>query len=89
MIILVFPDVAVELNLRRRKNQLSKSLKMQKELRFGNYGGAYVDDNIVSRKLPRIEVQPIIWYFYLITIHNFLLEDAITIPETIPPSRII
>ena len=48
-----------------------------------------VHSDIVPRKLPRVEVQPIIWYLDLISVDDFLLEDTISVTQAIPPSRII
>ena len=47
----------------------------------------YVYDNIVSWKLPRIEVKPVIGNLDLVTIHDFLLEDTVSISQPISPSR--
>jgi hypothetical protein len=86
MIVLVFPDVAVEVNLGRISFSV---VDLFETAALSNDRSAYVNDDIVSWELPRIKIQPVIWYFYLISVHNFLLEDAITIPETITPSGII
>lgn len=40
-------------------------------------------------KFPRVEVQPIIWYLYLISVDNLLLEDAISVPQAISPGRVV
>lgn len=40
----------------------------------------------MSWKLPGIKVQPIIGNFDLITIDNLLLEDTISVSQTITPS---
>ena len=48
-----------------------------------------VDSYIVPRKLPRVEIQPIVWNFDLISIHNLLLEDTISITESVAPCRIV
>ena len=48
-----------------------------------------VHSDIVSGELPRVEVQPIIWYFYLVSVDNLLLEDTISVTQAISPSRIV
>ena len=48
-----------------------------------------VHGDIVSGKFPRVEVQPIVRYLYLISVDNFLLKDTISITQAISPGRII
>ena len=48
-----------------------------------------VHSDIVPGKFPRVEVQPIIWYFYLESVDNLLLEDTISVTQAISPSRVI
>ena len=48
-----------------------------------------VHRDIMPRKFPRIEVQPIIWYLYLVAVDNFLLENTISISQAISPGRVI
>lgn len=48
-----------------------------------------VHSDIVPREFPRVEVQPIIWYLYLISVDDFLLKDAVSITQTISPGGII
>lgn len=48
-----------------------------------------VYSDIVPRKFPRVKVQPIVWYLYLISVDDFLLEDAISITQTIAPGGIV
>ena len=48
-----------------------------------------VHSDIVPGKFPRVEVQPIVWYLYLISVDNFLLKDTISITQAISPGRII
>lgn len=43
----------------------------------------------MSRKLPGVEIQPVIGDLDLISIHNFLLEDSVSIAKPISPRRII
>lgn len=40
-------------------------------------------------ELPRVEVEPVIWDLDLITIDNFLLEDAVLVTKTITPGRVV
>lgn len=49
----------------------------------------YINDNIVSWKLPRIEVKPVIGHLDLVTIHNFLLEDSISVSQPVTPSWVV
>ena len=49
----------------------------------------YVHGDIVSWELPRVEVQPIIGYFNLIAVDDFLLKDTISITQAISPSRVV
>jgi hypothetical protein len=48
-----------------------------------------VDGDLVSRELPRVVVQPVIWNFHLIAINNLLLEDSIAVTETVAPSWVV
>ena len=48
-----------------------------------------VHGDIVPGKFPRVKVQPIIWYLYLISVDNLLLEDAISVTQAISPSRVV
>lgn len=48
-----------------------------------------VHGDIVPGEFPRVEVQPIVWYLYLISVDDLLLEDTISITQTIPPGGII
>lgn len=48
-----------------------------------------VHSDIVPGKFPWVEVQPIVWYLYLVSVDDFLLEDAISITQTISPGGII
>lgn len=45
--------------------------------------------DVVSRELPGVEVEPVIRDLDLVPIDNFLLEDAISITETITPGRVV
>lgn len=40
-------------------------------------------------KLPRIEIQPVVWNFHLVSIHNLLLEDAVSITKPVAPCRVV
>ncbi len=48
-----------------------------------------VHGDIVPRKFPRVEIQPIIWYLNLVSVDNFLLKDTISITQAVAPSRVI
>lgn len=39
----------------------------------------YVHSDVVSGEFPRIEIQPVVWNFYLVSIHDFLLEYAVPV----------
>ncbi len=45
--------------------------------------------DIVPGKFPRVKVQPIIWYLYLVSIDDLLLEDAISVTQAISPGRVV
>jgi hypothetical protein len=49
----------------------------------------HVNDNVVSGELPGIEVKPVVRNLNLISIHNFLLENTISVSEAIAPSRVV
>ena len=48
-----------------------------------------VYSDVMSRKFPRVEVQPIVWNLYLKTVDYFLLKDTISVTQAISPGRII
>lgn len=48
-----------------------------------------VDSNIMTSKLPRIKIEPVIRHLNLITIHNLLLENTIAVPQPVTPSRVV
>lgn len=50
---------------------------------------AYIDSNVVSWELPGVEVKPVIRHLDLVSIDNFLLENAISISETVTPSGVV
>ena len=43
----------------------------------------------MSRKLPWIEVEPIVGNLDLIPIHNLLLEDTVSVSQSIAPSWVV
>src|SRR5947207_8835027 len=45
--------------------------------------------DLVARKLPRVEIQPVIGNLDLIPIDNLLLEDAIPVPQSVSPRRVV
>lgn len=47
--------------------------------------GTYIDGHVVTRKLPRVEVKPVIGDLDLVAVDDFLLEDTVAIPQTIAP----
>jgi hypothetical protein len=48
-----------------------------------------IHGHIMARKLPGIEVEPVVWNFDLIAVVDLLFEDAITISQPISPCRIV
>jgi hypothetical protein len=48
-----------------------------------------VDRNVVSWKFPRVKVEPIIRDFDLVSIDNFLLEDTISVSQSVAPGWIV
>lgn len=52
-------------------------------------GATHIYNNVVSWKLPRIEVQPIVRNLNLVTIDDLLLEDPISISQPVAPSGVI
>ena len=48
-----------------------------------------VNGDVMSGKLPGIEIEPVIRYLNLITIDDLLFEDTIFIAQAVPPSRVI
>jgi hypothetical protein len=45
----------------------------------------YINRYIVARKLPWVEVEPVVRYLDLISIDNLLLENTIPVSQTITP----
>jgi len=43
----------------------------------------------MSRELPWVKVQPVIRYLNLIPVNDLLLEDTITVAQTVAPSRVV
>lgn len=48
-----------------------------------------VDGDIMSGKLPWVEIKPVVGNLDLVAIDNLLLEDAVTVAQTVSPSRVI
>ncbi len=48
-----------------------------------------VDGYIVARKLPWVKVQPVVGNFNLVSINNFLLEDAVAVAKTVAPGGVV
>jgi len=77
-LVLVFSDTSVELDL---------DIISQSEPRKG--ANTYINHNIMPGEFPRIEVKPVIWNLNLVPIHDFLLEDTISISQTVAPGRVV
>jgi hypothetical protein len=45
----------------------------------------YIYNNIVSREFPRVEIKPVIGNLDLVAIHDFLLENTISVSQSISP----
>lgn len=52
-------------------------------------GISHIDKNIMSGKLPRVKVQPVVRNLNLVSIHNLLLKNTITISQPITPSGVV
>lgn len=48
----------------------------------------YIHSDVVSRELPGVKVEPIIGNLDLIPVDDFLLEDAVSVPQTIAPGGV-
>lgn len=82
VIILVLSHMAVELDLR------GLVLFQDSRLDF-RFAETYINDDIMSRELPWIEVQPIVRDLDLISIYDFLLENTITVSQSVAPRRVV
>lgn len=40
----------------------------------------------MSGELPRVKVEPVVWNFDLVSINDFLLENSVSVSETVAPS---
>lgn len=49
----------------------------------------HVNNDIMSWEFPRIEVEPVIRNLDLVSVHNFLLENTISVSQSIAPSWIV
>lgn len=43
----------------------------------------------MSRKLPRVEVKPVVGDFDLVSIDDLLLEDSVSISKTVAPGGVV
>lgn len=50
---------------------------------------AYIHSDIVSGELPRVEVEPVVGYFHLISIDDLLLENTISVSQAVAPGRVV
>lgn len=48
-----------------------------------------VDSDVMSRKFPGVEVQPIVWDFNLITVDDLLFENTVLVSESIAPGWVV
>lgn len=49
---------------------------------------AYIHSDIVSREFPGVKVEPVIGNLNLVTVYDFLLEDAVSVPQTVAPGGV-
>ena len=50
---------------------------------------SYIDSDVVPGKFPWIEVQPVVWDFYLVAVDDLLLEDTVPVPQAVTPGRVV
>lgn len=43
----------------------------------------------MSGELPWVEIEPVIWNLDLVSIHNFLLENTISVSQTVTPRGVV
>lgn len=43
----------------------------------------------MAGELPRIEIKPVVRHLHLVTIDDLLLEDTVSVTQTISPSRVV
>ena len=48
-----------------------------------------IDRDIVARKLPWVEVKPIVWNFDLVAIDYLLFEDTVPVTQSITPGWVV
>lgn len=48
-----------------------------------------IHNDIVSWELPWVEVEPVIWNLDLVAVNDLLLEDTVSVAETVTPSWVI
>jgi hypothetical protein len=46
----------------------------------------HVHSDVLSGELPGVEVKPVIRHFHLIAIDDLLLEDSVSVTQTVTPS---
>lgn len=48
-----------------------------------------IDSDIVTRELPGVEVEPVVWHLDLVSVDDLLLEDTVAVPEAVTPGRVV
>lgn len=48
----------------------------------------YIYSNVVSWEFPGVKVEPVIGNLNLVTVDDFLLEDAISVPQAVAPGGV-
>lgn len=49
----------------------------------------HVNDNVVALELPGVEVEPVVWDLDLVSVHNLLLKDTISVAQAVAPSWVV
>lgn len=43
----------------------------------------------MTRELPRVEVEPVVWDLDLVTVDDLLLEDTVSVTQTVAPRGVV
>jgi hypothetical protein len=80
-VILVFPDVAVELDVNR--DVVAREFPVRYESQ-----NTCIPIKVLAAS-PGVEVEPVVRNLHLISIHNLLTENTVAVPESVTPCRIV
>ena len=50
---------------------------------------SHIDGHVMTGKLPRVKIQPVVWNLNLVSVNDLLLEDAISISKAVTPCGIV